>query len=119
MNSEKWKGPLSFRDLTVPSHGSDECVVSGDTMTEKSHILFGKTLDQLRRLGAWGGRTYGRNQRARRALVQALPQVARRTPPRETAAEAIRSLDAQFPWLAGAERSLPQNQSGPLTQQRR
>jgi hypothetical protein len=87
--------------------------------SEKSHILFGKTLDQLRRLGAWGGRTYGRNQRARRALVQALPQVARRTPPRETAAEAIRSLDAQFPWLAGAERSLPQNQSGPLTQQRR
>jgi hypothetical protein len=111
MNSEKWEVPLFFRDLTVAPDGSDECVVSGDTMTENSHILFGKTLDQLRRLGAWGGRTYGRNQRARRALVQALPQVARRrTPPRETAAEAIRSLDAQFPWLVGAERSLSQNQ---------
>ena len=88
-------------------------------MTQYPYILFNKSLDQVRRLGAWGGRTYGRNQRARSALAQALPQVARRqTPPRETAAEAIRSLDAQFPWLAGAERSLPQNQSGPLTQQR-
>jgi hypothetical protein len=106
MNSEKWEAALSFRDLTVATHESDECVVSGDTMTENSHILFGKSLDQLRLLGAWGGRTYGRNQRARRAQVQALPQVARRrTPPRETAAEAIRSLDAQFPWLAGAERA--------------
>ena len=81
-------------------------------MTE-SPILFNKSQDQVRRLGAWGGRTYGRNQRARRALLQALPQVAqRRTPPRETATEAIRSLDAQFPWLAGAERSQSQNQKG-------
>jgi hypothetical protein len=105
-NSEKWEAPPGFPDLTVGAHRSDQCVVSGDTMTE-NHILFNKSLDQLRRLGAWGGRTYGRNQRVRRALIQALPQVARRrTPPRETAAEAIRSLDAQFPWLAGAEKSL-------------
>ena len=91
-------------------------------MTEYPQILFNKSLEQARRLGAWGGRTYGRNQRLRRARVKAIPAVARsRTALRaETAAEAIRSLDTQFPWLAGAERSLPRNQeSGALTQQRR
>jgi hypothetical protein len=32
-----------------------------------------------------------------------------RAVPRETAAEAIRALDAQFPWLAGAETQLARN----------
>ena len=78
-------------------------------MTEYPYILFNKSPEQLRRLGAWGGRTYGRNQRARRALVatqaQALPP---RAAQHETAAEAIRALDAQFPWLSGAEKQPPQ-----------
>jgi hypothetical protein len=80
-------------------------------MTEHPQIFFNKSLEQARRLGAWGGRTYGRNQRLRRALAQAIPPVARsRAAQRaETAAEAIHALDARFPWLAGAELSQNQN----------
>jgi hypothetical protein len=88
-------------------------------MTENPQILFNKTLEQLRQLGAWGGRTYGRNQRLRRALIQEIPHIARsRTALRaETAAEAIHALDARFPWLAGAEKQLSQNQNAPARRQ--
>jgi hypothetical protein len=81
-------------------------------MTEYPQIFFNKSLEQARRLGAWGGRTYGRNQRLRRARAQAIPLIARSRTAlgAETAAEAIRALDARFPWLAGAEKQLPQNQ---------
>jgi len=73
-------------------------------MTEYPYILFNKSPEQLRRLGACGGRAYGRNQRARRARVPTpRPAVPPRAVPRETAAEAIHVLDAQFPWLASAE----------------
>jgi hypothetical protein len=44
------------------------------TMTEYPYILFNKSPEQLRHLGACGGRAYGRNQRARRALVAAPPE---------------------------------------------
>jgi hypothetical protein len=81
-------------------------------MTEYTHILFNKSPEQVRCLGAWGGRTHGRNQRARRALLPIPPPVAPpRTVPRETAAEAILALDAQFPWLHGAEKSVSRNQA--------
>ena len=71
-------------------------------MTSHSNVLFNKTLEDLRRLGARGGKAHGRNQRARRALLPApLPP---RPVPQETAAEASARLDAQFPWLRGAER---------------
>jgi hypothetical protein len=77
-----------------------------NTMTYYPHILFNKSPEQLRRLGAWGGRAYGRNQRARRrAVAPPGPPVER--PPAlrwETAAEAISALDARFPWLSGAEK---------------
>ena len=59
-------------------------------MADPSFILFNKSLQQCRSLGARGGRAFGRNQRARRALtppppeVLPLPAVAR-----ETTAEAI------------------------------
>jgi hypothetical protein len=80
-------------------------------MTENPHILFGKSLDQLRQLGAWGGRTYSRNLRFRKGPATPPPQVVRPClAPRETVAQAIRSLDAKFPWLCGAERSLSQSQ---------
>jgi hypothetical protein len=76
-------------------------------MTERPHILFNKTIDQLRQLGAWGGRTHGRNRRARKAFATPRPQAVQpRLAPRETVAQAIRSLDAKFPWLSGAERPL-------------
>jgi hypothetical protein len=67
-------------------------------MTQYPYILFNKSPEQLRRLGASGGRAYGRNQRARRALVPTPPQaLPPRAVPRETAATAIHLLDTQFP----------------------
>src|SRR6266849_5263703 len=78
-----------------------------DTMTEYPYILFNKSPEQMRRLGACGGRAYGRNQRARRALGRTPPEVVPpRAVPRETVAQAIHVLDAQFPWLHGAEKQL-------------
>ena len=76
-------------------------------MADYSHILFNKAPSQLRLLGARGGKAYGRNQRARRALIALLPVPPIAAPPspapRQTTAEAIAVLDAQFPWLRRAE----------------
>ena len=73
-------------------------------MTEYPYILFNKSPEQMRQLGACGGRAYGRNQRARRALLATLPEAAPPPAlPRQTAAEAIHLLDTQFPWLREAE----------------
>ena len=75
-------------------------------MTNYPYILFNKSPEQLRRLGACGGKANARNQRARRALVPTpLPPATPRPVPGETAPQAITVLDAQFPWLRGAEKS--------------
>ena len=81
-------------------------MVSGrQLMAEPSYILFNKSLLQCRSLGARGGRAYGRNLRARRALLATLPQaVPPRAVPSETTAEALALLDTQFPWLRSAEK---------------
>jgi hypothetical protein len=79
-------------------------------MTNYPYILFNKSPEQLRRLGARGGRAYGRNQRARRAQMPTPAAGALPAAPGETAAEAIAVLDAQFPWLRGAERRFSWNQ---------
>ena len=77
-------------------------------MADPSYIFFNKSLQQCRSLGAKGGRAFGRNQRARRALttpppeILPLPAVAQ-----ETTAEAIAVLDSQFPWLRRAEKQHP------------
>jgi hypothetical protein len=74
-------------------------------MTNYPHILFNKSPEQLRLLGARGGRAYGRNQRDRRARMAPAPAPAPRpVAPCETAAQASALLDAQFPWLRGAEK---------------
>jgi hypothetical protein len=66
-------------------------------MPDYSYILFHKTPLQLRSQGARGGKTFGRNQRARRALMPLPPAaVPLRAAPRQTTAEAIALLDAQF-----------------------
>jgi hypothetical protein len=74
-------------------------------MDDYSHILFNKTPQQLRLIGARGGKAFGRNQRAHRAL---LPPPAATVPPPaprcQTTAEDIAVLDARFPWLRGAEK---------------
>ena len=81
-------------------------------MNSHSPILFNKTPEQLRRLGARGGRAHARNQRARRSLLVALSQpLPAPVAPAETTTEAIAVLDAQFPWLRGAEKRVSRNQS--------
>ena len=89
--------------------------------TEFRHIypyaLFNKSPLQLRRIGALGGKAYGRNQRARRALLPTSPAATPRcVEPGQTTVEAIAELDARFPWLRCAEkrRSRRQPQS-PVT----
>jgi hypothetical protein len=68
---------------------------------------FNTSPEQLRRLGARGGRAYGRNQRARRALLATPPEaVPPCAAPPATAAESIAALDARFPWLRAAEKRL-------------
>ena len=79
-------------------------------MNDFSHILFNKTPEQLRRVGARGGKAYARNQRARRALLATVIQPLQ--PPVaavKTAAETIALLDQQFPWLRGEEKRVPRN----------
>jgi hypothetical protein len=66
---------------------------------------FNTSPEQRRRVGARGGRAYGRNQRARRALLATAPAaVAPRTAPGTSIAESMALLDARFPWLRGAEK---------------
>lgn len=94
-------------DLLCALHLRHECGAGKTLMTAYSYILFNKSLEQARHLGARGGRTYARNQRARRARLPIPPPVAPpRRVPRETAAEAILALDAQFPWLLGVSAGL-------------
>ena len=65
-------------------------------------ILFRKTIEQCRQLGARGGRAHARNLRLRKfqTLVHSGAEIPGQ--PSETAHEASLRLDAQFPWLAAA-----------------
>jgi hypothetical protein len=82
----------------------NECGVRRDTMTDRFYT-FHTTPEQLRRVGARGGRAYGRNRRARRAPLATPPGIVPpRTAPPATTAESIAALDARFPWLRGAEK---------------
>jgi len=78
----------------------------GAPMTPFPYLLFNQSPEQLRRIGARGGKAQARNRRAR---LQAQPQA--QTPPgailhplAQTANQSIAALDAQFPWLCGAEK---------------
>ena len=75
---------------------------------DQPDFLFRQTPAQLRRIGARGGRACACNRRARvRAATTPPPKAGTpvaRLP--ETAAEAIATLDLQFPWLRGAEHCL-------------
>ena len=74
-------------------------------MTNYPYLLFNQSPEQLRRIGARGGKAQARNRRERlQAQTQALAVIDLRT---QTAAEAIMVLDAQFPWLCGAEKRMP------------
>ena len=75
-------------------------------MTNYPYLLFNQSPEQLRRIGARGGKAQARNRRARQqAQAQLLPQTrAGIAPLTQTAAQASRVLEAQFPWLRGAEK---------------
>jgi hypothetical protein len=70
-------------------------------------ILFNKTLEQCRQLGARGGRAFARNQRLRKSQTTIPPVAPLPTPPLATVHQASLLLDAQFPWLAGASTRRP------------
>ena len=76
-------------------------------MTHHPYLLFRQTPQQLRRVGARGGKATARNRRARLSAAGPPPPEtpAPQKPHRETAA-AIAALDAQFPWLRGVEKRL-------------
>ena len=65
-------------------------------------ILFRKTIEQCRQLGARGGRAHALNLRLRKSQAPVQPVAEIPGPPSETAHEASLRLDAQFPWLAAA-----------------
>ena len=78
------------------------------TMAKEVYYQFPQTPEQLRRLGARGGKTAARHWRERRSEVAAdeAPASSESAVPGrwETTAEAIARLDAEYPWLRGAER---------------
>lgn len=72
--------------------------------------LFNKKPEDMRRIGALGGRACAWNLRLRKAgqtpVIRELSQ-----PHEETAAEAIRRIDALCLWLVGAERRESRHQN--------
>src|ERR1017187_6032709 len=90
------------------------CVVPEQTMTEYPYILFNKSPEQMRILGARGGKAYGRNRRARRALLaDTPPAVPQRAQPQETAQS--HSLSGQAISLAaGRGKATGRKQAGGL-----
>ncbi len=72
--------------------------------------LFNKRPEDMRRVGALGGRARARNLRLRKAGHKPVTHPLNE-PQNETAAEAIRRIDALCPWLVGAERCKARRQS--------
>ena len=66
--------------------------------------MFSKKPEDMRRIGALGGRARARNLRLRKVAGQSLVTREFHQPYQETAAEAIRRIDARCPWLVGTER---------------
>ena len=73
--------------------------------------LFNKKPGDMRRVGALGGRARARNLRL--GKVGQAPVIHEPSrPPEETAAEAIRRIDALCPWLVGVECREARRQAG-------
>jgi hypothetical protein len=77
-------------------------------MNPSPYLLFHQSPEQLRRIGARGGKAQARNRREgwRSQPLRQPHIVVPLPPPQETTAKAIAALDAQFPWLRGAERRI-------------
>ena len=72
-------------------------------MTHFPYFRFNQSAEQRRRVGARGGKAQARNRRGR-VQLRSLPKPEVLLPPPQTAAQSIAALDAQFPWLCGAEK---------------
>ena len=73
------------------------------------HILYlrlDQTPEQLRRVGARGGKATARNRHARLSVAGTPPEAPAPQKPHGETAAAIAALDAQFPWLRGVEKRL-------------
>jgi hypothetical protein len=81
-----------------------------------THIpfLFHQTLEQMRRVGARGGKAHARNWQARQRAAGPGPRATAVpvVPPPETTTQAVAVLDAQFAWLRGAEKPGRQRRTG-------
>jgi hypothetical protein len=64
--------------------------------------LFNKKPEDMRRVGARGGRARARNLRLRKARQEPVTR-ERNRPHEETMAEATRRIDVLCPWLVGVE----------------
>jgi hypothetical protein len=82
-------------------------VVSGDTMNTHSHILFNKNLEQLRRLGARGGKARARNLRARRAPQMPPPSIPRPMALRKPRRKPWLFWTPNFPGYAAPKNEIP------------
>ena len=78
-------------------------------------ILFRKTIEQCRQLGARGGRAHARNLRLRQSQAPLQPGAEIPGPPSETVHQASLRLDAQFPWLAAAFAPHPNRRARPAS----
>jgi hypothetical protein len=84
---------------------SDEWWCKEILMSHEVYYQFPQTPGQSRRVGARGGNATARNRRER-LVAEISEQQAREPEPQvhgETTAAAIAFLDAQYPWLRGAE----------------
>ena len=77
-------------------------------MSHEVYYQFAHTAVQARLCGARGGKTTARNRRQRQEIVAAArtePSTSALKPQAtiETTAAAMARLDAQYPWLRGAE----------------
>ena len=72
--------------------------------------LFNKRPEEMRHIGALGGRARARSLRLRKARQAPVTRKFNQPHP-ETTVEAIRRIDALCPWLVGAERCGARRQS--------
>src|SRR5580658_5909917 len=78
-------------------------------------ILFNKTIEQCRQLGARGGRAYGRNRRLRQSQAPIPPVVQLPPPPSETVHQACLRLDPIMAWPAVNDLPVPLQSAVSLT----
>src|SRR5437879_9776467 len=94
-NTLKKGGRTGQISLASRPHSRDEWSCKGRPMTNYPYLLFNQSPEQLRRIGARGGKAQARNRRARQQAPAQLPPqtLAGIAPLAQTAAQASRVLD--------------------------